>query len=141
MSRLLAIDFGTKRSGIAVTDPMKIIASGLCTVPTDELMDYLKSYFKEEDVECVVIGLPKQMNNEASQSEVSIEAFIKLFQKEFPTMKVERQDERFTSKIAAQAIRDAGLKKQQRSMKGRVDQVSATLILQSYLDFQKNSIK
>lgn len=134
MSRLLAIDFGTKRSGIAVTDPMKIIASGLCTVPTDELMDYLKSYFKEEDVECVVIGLPKQMNNEASQSEVSIEAFIKLFQKEFPAMKVERQDERFTSKMAFDTMIASGLKKKQRRDKAMIDQISATIILQDYLN-------
>lgn len=134
MSRILAIDFGTKRSGIAVTDPMKIIASGLCTVNTDELMEYLKKYLNEESVERIVVGLPKQMNNLESESEVYIKAFIEALSKKFPQMPIERQDERFTSKMAVDTMIASGMKKQKRKDKAMIDQISATIILQDYLN-------
>jgi putative Holliday junction resolvase len=134
LSRIVAIDFGTKRSGIAVTDPMKIIASGLCTVPTSELMDYLKNYIKNESVECIVFGLPKQMNNQDSQSEVHIKEFVTTLQKEMPSMKIERQDERFTSKMAFDTMIASGLKKEKRKDKALIDEISATIILQDYLN-------
>lgn len=134
LSRILAIDFGTKRSGIAVTDPMKIIASGLCTVNTDELMEYLKKYLNEESVERIVVGLPKQMNNLESESEVYIKAFIEALSKKFPQMPIERQDERFTSKMAVDTMIASGMKKQKRKDKAMIDQISATIILQDYLN-------
>ncbi|MCL4154984.1 UNVERIFIED_CONTAM: hypothetical protein GTU68_000553, partial [Idotea baltica] len=99
MARILAIDFGTKRTGIAVTDELQIIASGLTTVETKELIPFLKKYFEKEDVELVVIGEPKQLNNEASQSENAIQVFIEKFKKAFPNMPMHRVDERFTSKM------------------------------------------
>jgi|SRR5690554_7104004 len=133
MARILAIDFGTKRSGIAVTDELQIIASGLTTVPTKELLGFLKDYFAKEQVELVLIGEPKQMDNTASQSEVYIARFLKEFEKQFPDKPVKRVDERFTSKIAFQTLIDSGLKKKQRQNKALVDEVSATIILQSYL--------
>ena len=133
MARILAIDFGTKRSGIAVTDELQIIASGLTTVPTKELLGFLKDYFVREQVELVLIGEPKQMDNSASQSEVYIGQFLKEFEKQFPDKPVQRVDERFTSKMAFQTLIDSGLKKKQRQNKALVDEVSATIILQSYL--------
>ena len=133
MARILAIDFGTKRSGIAVTDELQIIASGLTTVPTKELLGFLKDYFAREQVELVLIGEPKQMDNSASQSEVYIGQFLKEFEKQFPDKPVQRVDERFTSKMAFQTLIDSGLKKKQRQNKALVDEVSATIILQSYL--------
>ncbi|MEG9328828.1 Holliday junction resolvase RuvX [Salinimicrobium catena] len=133
MARILALDFGTKRTGIAVTDELQIIASGLTTVPTSELLQFLEKYFSEEDVELVLLGEPKQMNNTASESEVNISEFLKKFTKKFPQKKVERVDERFTSKMAFQTMIDSGLKKKQRKNKALVDEISATIILQSYL--------
>ena len=133
MARILALDFGTKRTGIAVTDELQIIASGLTTVPTSELMQFLEKYFSAEDVELVLLGEPKQMNNTASESEVNIGEFLKKFAEKFPQMKVERVDERFTSKMAFQSMIDSGLKKKQRKNKALVDEISATIILQSYL--------
>lgn len=133
MARILAIDFGTKRSGIAVTDELQIIASGLTTVPTKELLGFLSNYFAKEQVELVLIGEPKQMDNTASQSEVYIGEFLKKFEKQFPDKPVKRVDERFTSKMAFQTLIDSGLKKKQRQNKALVDEVSATIILQSYL--------
>lgn len=133
MARILALDYGTKRTGIAVTDEQKIIASGLTTVPTVELLSFLKKYFSEEKVELVLLGEPKQMDNTASQSEVSIQEFLKKFTEAFPEMKLERVDERFTSKMAFQSMIDSGLKKKQRKNKALVDEISATIILQSYL--------
>ena len=133
MARILAIDFGTKRTGIAVTDVLQIIASGLTTVDTKELIPFLKSYFEEEDVELVVIGEPKQLNNEASQSETNIQSFITRFTKAFPNMPIHREDERFTSKMAFKTMIDSGLTKRQRQNKGLIDEISATIILQSYL--------
>ncbi|WP_243471273.1 Holliday junction resolvase RuvX [Winogradskyella sp. MH6] len=133
MGRILAIDFGTRRTGIAVTDPMQIIASGLTTVETKELIQYLKAYVNSEDVEKFVVGEPKQMDNTASESEVHIQKFLEKLIKEFPNIPVVRVDERFTSKMAFQTMIDSGLKKKQRQNKALVDEISATLILQSYL--------
>ncbi len=133
MARILALDYGTKRTGIAVTDEMQIIASGLTTVDTRELMKFLESYFVSENVELVLIGEPKQMDNSASQSEVVISEFIKKFMLKFPIMQVKRVDERFTSKMAVKTMIDSGLKKKKRQNKALVDEISATIILQSYL--------
>ena len=133
MARILALDFGSKRTGIAVTDELQIIASGLTTVLSVELLPFLEKYFSEENVELVLLGEPKQMNNTASESEVSIQEFLKKFSKKFPQMKLERVDERFTSKMAFQTMIDSGLKKKQRQNKALVDEISATIILQSYL--------
>jgi len=133
MKRILALDFGTKRTGIAVTDELQIIASGLTTVNTKELIPFLKDYFEKEQVALVVVGEPKQMNNEASESEAAIQAFIKKFTIAFPEMPMHRVDERFTSKMAFQTMIDSGLSKKQRKNKALVDEISATIILQSYL--------
>lgn len=133
MGRIIAIDYGTKRTGLAVTDPMQIIASGLTTVETKELIQYLKTYTEEEKVEKFVVGEPKQMNNTASESEIHIQKFLEKLIKEFPNIPVVRVDERFTSKMAFQTMIDSGLKKKQRQNKALVDEISATLILQSYL--------
>ncbi len=133
MGRILAIDFGTKRTGIAVTDELQIIASGLTTVATKDLIEFLKDYISKEQVELFVIGEPKQMNNEASESEPSIQIFIEKLTKAIPNIPIERVDERFTSKMAFQTMIDSGLKKSQRKNKALIDEISATLILQSYL--------
>lgn len=133
MARILALDHGSKRTGIAVTDELQMIASGLTTVPTVGLLPFLKNYFSEEKVELVLLGEPKQMDNSASQSEEKIQEFIKEFKAAFPDMKLERVDERFTSKMAFQSMIDSGLKKKQRQNKALVDEISATIILQSYL--------
>lgn len=137
MSRILAIDFGVKRTGIAVTDELQIIASGLTTVPTDELLPFLENYFNEEDVALVVVGEPKRMNNENSAVESSILEFIKKFESQFSNIPLQRIDERFTSKMAFQTMIDGGLKRKQRKDKGLIDKISATIILQSYLYYQK----
>lgn len=133
MGRIIALDYGSKRTGIAVTDELQLIASGLTTVPTADLMAFLKKYFSDEKVELVLLGEPKQMDNTASQSEVGIQEFLKKFTAAFPNMKLERVDERFTSKMAFQSMIDSGLKKKQRQNKALVDEISATIILQSYL--------
>ena len=133
MARILAIDFGTKRTGIAVTDELQIIASGLTTVNTKDLLNFLKDYIKNEQVELFLVGEPKQMDNSASESEVHIAKFINKLQKEIPNIPIQRVDERFTSKMAFQTMIDSGLKKNQRKNKALIDEISATLILQSYL--------
>ena len=133
MARILAIDFGTKRSGIAVTDELQLIASGLTTVSSSELISFLTSYLAKENVELILVGEPKQMNNSASQSEADIQQFLKIFSEKFPETEVKRIDERFTSKMAFQTMIDSGLKKKQRQNKALVDEISATIILQSYL--------
>ena len=133
MGRLLAIDYGTKRCGIAVTDPMQIIASGLTTVPTAELVAFLSAYFTEEQVDLVVIGEPTRHDGTPSDVEANIKEFITVFNKEFPTMEIKRQDERFTSKMAFQTMIDGGMKKKQRRDKAMIDQISATIILQDFL--------
>ena len=134
MGRVLAIDYGEKRTGIAITDPLQIVASGLTTVDTNTLIDFLKNYCSEENVDLFVVGLPKQMNNQLSQSESLIKPFLKKLKSNFPRISIIRIDERFTSKIALRTMIDLGLKKSQRQNKLLVDQISATLILQSYLD-------
>lgn len=133
MARILAIDYGTKRTGIAVTDELQIIASGLTTVNTRELLPFLEKYFREEKVELVLVGEPKQKDGTASQSEVHIQEFLKEFSKKFPEMPVKRVDEAFTSKMAFQTMIDSGLKKKKRRDKALIDEISATIILQSYL--------
>ena len=138
MGRVLAIDYGKKRVGLAVTDPEQIIANRLTTVPTHIIWDFLKDYFQKENVESVVVGYPRQMNNEASESVRYINPFLKKFQKTYPEMKLEILDERFTSKIAFQTMIDGGLKKHKRRDKAMVDAISATIILQSYLEHKRN---
>lgn len=133
MPRILAIDYGQKRTGIAITDELKIIASGLTTVPSETAIEFLKEYFSKENVEKVLIGEPKQMNNEPSESAPIIEAFVEKFKKNFPDMKVVRVDERFTSKMAFQTMIDSGLKKNQRKNKALIDEISATIMLRDYL--------
>lgn len=133
MGRILAIDYGTKRTGLAVTDEMQIIASGLTTVDTKELLEFILNYIKSEQVEKFVVGLPKQMDNTASESEVHIQKFLEKLGKQIPHIPVDRVDERFTSKMAFQTMIDGGLKKKQRQNKALIDEISATLILQSYL--------
>ncbi|KQC34251.1 Holliday junction resolvase [Nonlabens sp. YIK11] len=134
MGRILAIDYGKKRTGIAVTDPMKIIASGLCTVATYELNKWLEEYIVSEDVETIVIGEPKQMDYTDSELGGVINAFAKALQVKYPNIKIERMDERFTSKMAFQTMIDSGLNKKQRRNKALVDEIAATIILQSYMD-------
>ena len=133
MGRILAIDFGKKRTGIAVTDELQIIASGLTTVATEDLIAYLKGYTKKENVELFVIGKPKQLDNTDSESEALIIPFLEKLQKSIPLIPVKRVDERFTSKMAFQTMIDSGLNKKQRRNKALVDEISATIILQSYL--------
>ena len=133
MGRILAIDYGTKRTGIAVTDELQLIASGLTTVATKDLIRFLKDYISKETVELFIIGEPKQMNNEASESEAFIKGFIKRLSKSIPDIPVKRVDERFTSKMAFQTMIDSGLKKNQRKNKALIDEISATIILQSYM--------
>lgn len=133
MARALAIDFGLKRCGIAVSDEMKMIASGLTTVAAADLMSYLTRYFQQENVDEIIIGLPKHLDGNINAVEENIQLFIKELAKHFPDKKVQRMDERFTSKMAFQSMIDSGLGKKKRSDKKLVDQISATLILQSYL--------
>ncbi|WP_439554212.1 Holliday junction resolvase RuvX [Flavobacterium macrobrachii] len=133
MPRILAIDYGIKRTGVAVTDEMQIIASGLTTVPSETAIAFLKDYFSKEYVIKVLIGEPKQMNGLASESTPIIEKFVADFKTAFPEMKVERVDERFTSKMAFQTMIDSGLKKKQRQNKALVDEIAATILLQDYL--------
>ena len=133
MARILAIDYGMKRTGLAVTDTLQIIASGLTTVNTNDLLQFLKDYTSKEPVELFIVGEPKQMDNTASESEVLIVPFLKKLEAEFPNIPIKRVDERFTSKMAFQTMIDSGLKKNQRKNKALVDEISATLILQSYL--------
>ena len=137
MGRILAIDYGRKRVGLAVTDPLQIIANRLTTVPTHEIWTFLKEYFSKENVEKVIVGYPMQMNNMPSEAVLYINPFLKKFQKDYPEMPLEQVDERFTSKMAFQTMIDAGLKKKDRQNKETVDAVSATIILQSYLEQKK----
>jgi putative holliday junction resolvase len=139
MARILCLDYGRKRVGIAVTDPGQIIASRLTTVQTHTLWDFLKEYFAQEKVELLVVGYPRQMNNEASEAVRYINPFLKRFQKVYPEIRLELFDERFTSKMAFQTMIDGGLKKKQRQDKAMVDAVSATIILQNYLEQKRNS--
>lgn len=137
MSQLLAIDYGKKRTGIAVTDDMQIIASGLTTVETEKLIPFLKEYFSKNNVEKVIVGEPKQMDGSVSESAILIDSFITKFNEVFPNMIIERIDERFTSKMAFQTMIDSGMKKKQRQNKGLIDEIAATILLQDYLNYKK----
>ena len=134
MGRILALDYGKVRTGIAVTDELQIIASGLTTVDTKDLLNFLRKFVQEEKVEKFVVGEPKQMNNLPSESEELIKPFLRTLEGVFPKIPVERQDERFTSKMAFQTMIDSGLNKKQRRNKALVDEISATIILQAYLN-------
>lgn len=136
MGRVLAIDYGLKRTGLAVTDTLRIIATPLDTVPTAELMNFLKAYLAKEQVDEFVIGMPKTMKNEDSEIAPLVRRFIEELNKTFPEKKLHQVDERFTSKIAMRAMIDGGMKKKDRRVKGNVDRISATLILQSFMDAQ-----
>jgi putative Holliday junction resolvase len=133
LARILAIDYGEKRTGIAITDELQIIASGLTTVDTKKIFSFLTEYLKNETVELFVVGEPKQMNNTASESAQIINTFVKKLGLTFPKIPIKRIDERFTSKMAFQSMIDGGLKKKQRQNKALIDEISATIILQSYL--------
>ncbi|NER15518.1 Holliday junction resolvase RuvX [Leptobacterium flavescens] len=138
MGRILALDYGEKRTGVAVTDELQIIASGLTTVPTADLIPFLENYVQTETVSLIVVGEPKQMNNEFSESEKYIRIFLEKLAEKLPQVPVERVDERFTSKMAFQAMIDGGLSKGKRKNKELVDQISATIILQTYLENKQN---
>ena len=134
MGQILAIDYGKVRTGIAVTDDMQIIASGLTTVETPKLVDFLNKYFSENSVDEVVIGLPTDLKGNMSDIETEIQKFILVFEKEFPDKKINRLDERFTSKMASFFISQSGKNKKQRQQRGLIDKVSATILLQNFLD-------
>ena len=132
--RILSIDYGKKRTGLAVTDPLQIIANGLVTVSTSELFDYLKKYTSQEQVERIVIGRPTQPNGQPSENLVRVEQFVNRWRKAMPEIPIEYYDERFTSVLAHQAILDSGIgKKARRENKGLVDEISATIILQDWM--------
>jgi len=133
LSRIIAFDYGTIRTGVAVTDELQIIASGLTTVDTKKIFSFLTNYLKEENVELFVVGEPKQMNSQHSESEQYIKVFVEKLKSTFPKIPIKRVDERFTSKMAFQSMIDSGLKKKQRQNKALIDEISATLILQTYL--------
>ena len=134
MSRIMAIDYGRKRTGIAVSDPLQLIANGLTTVPTGQLLQFVMDYAAREPLERIVVGLPRQMNNEPSESMKYIEPFVRSLRRHLPAVPVEYVDERFTSVLAHRAMLEAGLKKKERQNKALVDEVSATIILQTYLE-------
>ena len=137
MSRILAIDYGTKRVGLAATDPLKIISSPLDTVHSKDLISYLTNYFSQEEVESVVVGYPTNEEGEATDATRHVDAFINLFKKKFPNMPLHLQDESFSSQIALQSMIAAGSKRKQRMKKaGNIDKVSAAVILQQYLEEQ-----
>lgn len=133
MARILSIDYGKKRTGIAVTDPLQIIANGLATVSTSELLSYLKDYLSREQVERIIIGRPMQTNGQPSENLQRVEQFVNRWRKEMPGVPVEYVDERFTSVLAHQAMIDGGLRKKARQDKALVDKISATIILEDYL--------
>jgi putative Holliday junction resolvase len=134
LARIIALDFGKQRTGIAVTDELQLIASGLTTVNTKDLLHYLKEYASAENISGIVVGEPRQMDNTPSESEELIQGFLKKLKTSFPSIKIDRQDERFTSKVAFQSMLEAGVKKKHRQKKELIDEISATLILQSYLN-------
>ncbi|MBL4577302.1 MAG: Holliday junction resolvase RuvX [Flavobacteriales bacterium] len=136
MGRIMAIDYGQKRVGIAVTDPAGIIASALTTVHVQDIFPFLKQYFSSENVERVIVGEPLQMNNTPSASARFIEPFVRKFSSVFPEMALERADERYTSKMAHQTMIMSGMRKKARQNKEKIDAISATIILQSYLEKQ-----
>ena len=137
MARILSIDYGKKRTGLAVTDPLQIIAGGLATVATSELFDYLQAYIAREQVEIIVIGEPRQPNCEPSENLARVQQFVNRWRKAVPQVPIQFYDERFTSVLAHQAMLDGGLKKKARQNKGLVDEISATIILEDYMRSRK----
>jgi putative Holliday junction resolvase len=136
MARLLALDYGTKRVGVAVTDELQLIASGLCTVRAHDCMDFLKEYLAKESVEAIVMGMPTNLKDQKTDATPYVKGFAKQLRKQFPEMTIHLIDERFTSKMAFQTMIDSGLKKKDRQNKALVDEVSATIILQSFMEQQ-----
>ncbi|MDZ4715502.1 MAG: Holliday junction resolvase RuvX [Cytophagales bacterium] len=141
MGRILAIDYGMKRTGIAVTDPLQLIATALDTVETGNVVKYLKGYLEREPVDSFVVGLPKRLNNQDTDMTQPVRQFVEELGKVFPNLPIAMVDERFTSSIAKRAMIDGGMKKMDRRVKGNVDKISATLILQSYLEGPNNKGK
>ncbi|HOV71217.1 MAG TPA: Holliday junction resolvase RuvX [Dysgonamonadaceae bacterium] len=137
MGRLLAIDYGKKRTGIAVSDPLQIIANGLTTVKTSEIFDFLRDYLQKEEVSAIVVGLPKQMNGEMSENMQRVQVFVHKLRQIYPSVPIAYFDERFSSKMAHQAMIDGGLKKKDRQNKALVDEISATIILQGYMESKR----
>lgn len=137
MSRIMAIDYGKKRTGLAVTDPAQIIANGLTTVETSKLLNFIAEYTAKEPVERFVVGKPKQTNNEDSENLKRVSEFVRSLEKRYPNIPVEMVDERFTSVLAHRTMIDGGLKKKARQNKALVDEISATIILQSYMEARK----
>ncbi|MGE7776946.1 Holliday junction resolvase RuvX [Chitinophaga sp. NPDC101104] len=135
MPRIMAIDYGKKRTGLAVTDPLKMIATGLGMVPSHELIPFLKKYFAAEAVELIIIGMPRNLDGSATDATALVQECIRILKKHFPEMPLKQMDERFTSKMAFQSMLDSGLKKKDRQQKGLVDEISATILLQEYLQF------
>jgi putative holliday junction resolvase len=133
MGRILAIDYGKKRTGLAVTDPLRIIATPLDTVLTNDLLTYLAAYMKKEPVDEFVVGMPKTLKNEDSEIAPFVRVFVEELKKIYPEKKIHLEDERFTSRMAMQAMIEGGMKKKDRQVKGNVDKISATIILQSFL--------
>ena len=137
MARIMAIDYGRKRTGVAVTDPLQLIANGLATVSSGELVKFIQSYMAKEPVELIVVGQPKQMNNEPSENMRYVQAFVTHLKRTLPQIPIEYYDERFTSVMAHQAMLDGGLRKKKRQEKALVDEISAVIILQAYLESKK----
>ena len=137
MARIMAIDYGRKRTGIAVTDSLQMIANGLTTVPSGELVTFIQNYMAKEPVELIVVGQPKQMNNEPSENMRYVQAFVTHLKRTLPQIPVEYYDERFTSVMAHQAMLEGGLRKKKRQEKALVDEISAVIILQAYLESKK----
>lgn len=133
MGRILAIDYGLKRTGIAVTDPLQIIAQGLTTIESSQLIKFLKNYFSHESVDKIIIGEPKNLDNTSTDATALVEKVVRQLESSFPAIPIIRIDERFTSKMASRAMIDMGLKKKQRQNKGLVDEIAATILLQGYL--------
>lgn len=140
MARILGIDYGRKRTGVAVTDPLQIVAGAIGTLPTHTVLQFIKDYVAKEEVELIVVGLPTQLNGEPSESMRYITPFVNSLRKQLPDIPVQMYDERFTSTIAHQAMLDGGMKKSDRRDKGRVDSIAATIILNDYLS-SKNNLK
>lgn len=138
MGRILSIDYGTRRTGIAVTDPAQIIANGLTTIPTAQLMDFLSQYLVREQVDKVIIGMPKEMTGKPSENARHIAVFKKKFVQKFPNVPLEDYDERFTSVLAHMSMQQGGLSKTARQNKALVDEISATIILQSYMEYTRH---
>lgn len=140
MARIIAVDYGRKRVGIAASDPLQIIAAGIKTVASHEALDFIVNYVSEEDVECIVIGKPVKLNNEDPDVFIYIKQFVTALKRKLPGMRIEYMDERFTSKMARSAMLEGGMKKSERRNKDNVDRISAALILQSFLEKEKKAL-